>query len=502
MKKYIISIILLSAYYLYGQVPEAINYQTIIRNGEGMILSNEEVDIRISIFSGIMDGELDYSEIHSVETNNIGLVNLKIGDGEPLSGSFTDINWDTSTYLQIEVDFENNGDFVITGSSQLVSVPYALFAKDVENKDDADANPMNEIQAISISNDTIFLENGGFVKLPVDQTDDADADPINEIQAISISNDTIFLENGGFVKLPKDDINDADSDPLNEIQIISRVEDTIFLEKGGFVKLPADQFEDADSDPENELQEFIVSETNDTLYISNGNFVIIPGISAANHWQVSSTVTDIDGNEYGTIKIGEQIWMKENLRVTHYSDGTKLINGENAGTVEIGNETRYYFWYNNDSLNYFDYGALYTWHSAMNGFSSSNSNPSGIQGICPIGWHLPSDIEWMELEMYLGMSQSDAESEGYRGTDEGDKLKKEEDCSGTNNCGITGFNAQLGGTRSIDGIYSYIDQSTVLWSSTEIGLAAYSRHFFITIPQSNRSSTFEEFGYSVRCIKD
>ena len=100
----------------------------------------------------------------------------------------------------------------------------------------------------------------------------------------------------------------------------------------------------------------------------------------------TTVVTDYDGNTYKTLKIGEQIWMEENLRSTHYSDGTPIP----------------YFDYNNDSANAKVYGRLYAWATAMKGAKSSTKNPSNVQGIAPTGWHLPSKAEWQQLADYLG----------------------------------------------------------------------------------------------------
>jgi len=96
---------------------------------------------------------------------------------------------------------------------------------------------------------------------------------------------------------------------------------------------------------------------------------------------------DYDGNSYEVVRIGNQIWMAENLKSLHYTDGSP-ITGVYA--------------FNDDENNVDDYGRLYTWTAIMNGMSSSSSNPSGIQGVCPDKWHLPGDAEWMELIDTLG----------------------------------------------------------------------------------------------------
>ena len=127
-----------------------------------------------------------------------------------------------------------------------------------------------------------------------------------------------------------------------------------------------------------------------------------------------NTVIDYDGNEYQIVQIGDQEWMAENLKVTHYADGTTIPLVE--GTVEwteLDTDGKAYCWYENNTSLKDTYGALYTWPAAMKGAVNS-----GVQGVCPDGWHMPSEAEWKVLEMTLGMSQSDVESIGWRGTDE------------------------------------------------------------------------------------
>jgi len=202
----------------YSQIPEKFNYQGLIRNSSGELVKNTSITVRISLFKGSASGELKYSESHSVTTNNYGQFAVSIGSGTIISGSFLTNDWSQLMFIKTEVANPAGGVYSDMGTVQLLSVPYAFYAKNVENNNDADANPSNELQLISISNDTVYLSNGGYVKLPEDKVNDADANPINELQAISISNDTIFLSNGGFIKLPADQVNDADYDPLNEIQ--------------------------------------------------------------------------------------------------------------------------------------------------------------------------------------------------------------------------------------------------------------------------------------------
>lgn len=221
----------------------------------------------------------------------------------------------------------------------------------------------------------------------------------------------------------------------------------------------------------------------------------------------AQTVTDIDGNVYNTVQIGNQIWMKENLKTTHYSDGTPLVDGTGAGGITEDYTTKYYFWYNDDPSNGDTYGALYTWAAIMNGASSSNSNPSEVQGICPTGWHIPSDDEWKELEIYLGMSQMDADAEGWRGTDEGGKLKETGISHWSSpNTGATdesGFTALPSGYRDSFGGFAGLGNETGFWSSTEYdSTAVRDRLLNNNKSQIFRWGCYKAHGAPLRCVQD
>ena len=108
------------------------------------------------------------------------------------------------------------------------------------------------------------------------------------------------------------------------------------------------------------------------------------------------TVADIDGNVYNTVQIGKQCWMKENLRTTKYPNGTSIELGVSTSTCG-----KYRVVPNKDTATVKTYGYLYTWLAMMDGAYSSSTIPSHVQGICPKGWHVPSDGEWSKLETYV-----------------------------------------------------------------------------------------------------
>ena len=110
------------------------------------------------------------------------------------------------------------------------------------------------------------------------------------------------------------------------------------------------------------------------------------------------TVTDYDGNVYNTVMIGTQCWMRENMRVTHFANGDSIPHGI---TTESYSEPYYYNYFFSD-IPLEKRGYLYNWPAAVHGSDTSSSVPSGIQGICPTGWHVPSYAEWDTLRVYLG----------------------------------------------------------------------------------------------------
>ena len=107
-------------------------------------------------------------------------------------------------------------------------------------------------------------------------------------------------------------------------------------------------------------------------------------------------IADYDGNTYNTVEIGAQCWMKQNLRTMHYADGTSIALG-----LTTSSTTEYRYYPNNSSINVPSYGYLYNWKAVMRNSSSSNDNPSGVQGICPTGWHVPSYAEWEQLSHFV-----------------------------------------------------------------------------------------------------
>ena len=215
------------------------------------------------------------------------------------------------------------------------------------------------------------------------------------------------------------------------------------------------------------------------------------------------TVKDIDGNVYNTVQIGNQCWMKENLRATKYADGTPIdqVSSKSA-------KVAYWFYPNNEASNKATYGLLYNWKAVMRNSSSSSANPSGVQGICPTGWHVPSDAEWTQLTDYVS-----SKSQYQCNSDSTYIAKALASTTGWNTYGgtcavgntpsnnnATGFGALPAG-RSYN--YGSFDQSARFWSATELSSNdAYYRDLYYPSARVYRDNDAKYYGFSVRCIKD
>lgn len=187
---------------------------------------------------------------------------------------------------------------------------------------------------------------------------------------------------------------------------------------------------------------------------------------------------DVDGNTYDAVRIGNQIWMSTNLKTTHYSDGTAIPMGEDGDVyhdhendIHYPNGPRRYYPNGNES-NVNDYGYLYNWHAVMNGCNSSANNPSGIRGICPQGWHVPSSSEWEELGKHIS----------------------ELDDS-------TFFLIFPAGNRS-GNYYSAFDKYPYFWTTTEYAINSAYYYNFSSVLGLYSAPCSETNGNSVRCIRD
>ncbi len=263
-KLYLILLTVIAACSLQAQAPKRINYQAVVRDANARLVDNRTLPIRITIMQGSPNGTVVYTETANATTNSFGLFSYEIGTNADLGV----VDWGNGPfYLQSEVQLTEGANFHIVTNQQLVSVPYALYASVA---DSVRGVPFEEKQVLWMGHDTIYLTGGSFVVLPPDFDGDYnhltnkptnvsqftnDAGYITgEVQVLSISNDTIFLTGGSFVKLPAGfdgDYTHLTNRPTGlsaftndmgfitqEVQVLSMGNDTIYLTGGSYVVIP------------------------------------------------------------------------------------------------------------------------------------------------------------------------------------------------------------------------------------------------------------------------
>ena len=234
------------------------------------------------------------------------------------------------------------------------------------------------------------------------------------------------------------------------------------------------------------------------------NNTITANVARAN----CGTVTDDDGNVYTTIMIGSQCWMAENLRVTRPASGQLIPYAGGPSTVSQTSPYRYYP--NGDYQNIASYGYLYNFPAVLSGETSSSSNPSGVRGICPFGWHVPSAAEWTQLTDFV-MSQIP-----YRCVNNGTSyitkaLSSTSGWSNDNNTCTPGYNQMNNNTTGFNAMpagyshpsssygyagYDYFRQGAYYWCSDK-------KYFAIQGISVNFSGTVDaKSTYAVRCLRD
>ena len=217
---------------------------------------------------------------------------------------------------------------------------------------------------------------------------------------------------------------------------------------------------------------------------------------------IKNAVKDYDGNTYDAVKLGTQVWMASNLRTTHYADGTEIDEGT---TTNFHHAYRYAT--NGD---FATYGYLYNWPAVSRGANSSEANPSGMQGICPNGWHLPSDAEWDQLTEYC-MSKDEYVCGEYL-RDYANSLAANRDWTTSDKECSPGYDLSSNNSTGFGavpaGIYPGVDVLTgkyaYFWGATGCDGCTYSYTHYISNNDKKmyRLAYDKNTGLSVRCVRD
>ncbi|MEM7374739.1 MAG: tail fiber domain-containing protein [Bacteroidota bacterium] len=265
-----------------------LNYQAVLRDTQGQILSNTSQPVKFRIRQGNTSGTVVYEEDHNPMTNVHGLINLIIGTGNPSLGNWQDLDWAQGPYfLQV---FLANTDM---GAHRLESVPYAKYATEMR------LDHLQDVSASSPQMDMVLKWDGDVWRPAIDAGGNSyQAGTGIAINGSTIENtapdQTVSLTGSGatsisgtypnFTISSMDQTNDADADPGNELQNLSKSGNTVSLSNGGGSF--TDAVNDADADPNNELQSLSIF--GQTLSLSNGGSVLIPQTTDTSHWELDN----------------------------------------------------------------------------------------------------------------------------------------------------------------------------------------------------------------------
>ena len=591
-----------------SQAPQRINFQSVLRNTTGEVISNSSVSLRISILRGTTTGTLVYSETHAKMTDAGGLMSLQIGSGTLPNRDFATINWGNSVhFIKLEADFSGGNNYVLLGKQELMSVPYALYA----SKTDTSVLNLSTRLATKLNiTDTSLLNLTSRFSTKLNISDfpaGSDTGNIMYFNGASWINLAPGAE-GYFLKMssgipewgtvPTNTVGGATSAPTlmvntgltpithsttnatgigtatglptgvtaswsaNRITISGTPSSSgtfsynIPLSGGcgcvnatGTITVMAPCATGAASTtPTLTLNKALTPITHTTTSATGigsatglpsgvsaawvSNVIIIMGTpSASGNFNYTipltgtgctslnatgtitvvtacgsvSSVSDIDGNSYNTVSIGDQCWTKENLRVRRYNDNTEIKFDKSGGTAgNLSGQTWSGLTYGAHTLYEYDstggnssilgaFGYLYNWYAAK-GIATSGSTV--YKNICPTGWHVPTDSSWTTLTTYLGGESVAGGKMKLFGT----SLWYSPNTFATDESGFTAF---AGGYRSSNGSFNSILYYAIFWSATESNNRGWIRSLYYFDGNVNRNDIFiKSFGASVRCLKD
>ncbi len=330
MKKYYFVLLsMITSLSILAQTPKKISYQAVIRNASQELVKEHDVGVKIDVLKGSTAESATsvYSETHNSSTNKNGLLSIEIGAGDVISGNMSSISWGTDKYfVKVQTDPDGGSNYTIEGISQLLSVPYALYAQDVANKDDADANPSNELQILNFDNATgeLTISDGNTVTIPAGSGGD-------NWGSQTVKSDNTLSGEGTSSKPLKVDVTKIKPKWSNIQSIPSGFADN------------QDNVDDADHDPNNEMQTLSLS--GQTLTITNGNSVTLPTGGGSNPAGSTGSIQFNKNNSFGAST--DLFWKDGNKSLGIGTNAPKAMlhvakNSSNRGNVVFTGEYKEY----------------------------------------------------------------------------------------------------------------------------------------------------------------
>ncbi len=506
---------------LFAQAPQKMSYQAVIRDADNNLIMNQTIGMQISILQGSDAGNVVYSETLTPTTNDNGLVTIEIGGG----ADFAEIDWaDGPYFIKTEADPDGGSSYTIEGTSQLLTVPYALHAKSAETVLEAviiesgtdivitGEGTSDDPYVISLAEGTdigemSYWDGNDWVAIPPGENGlsltmcngipvwgpcpgkaTVNLTSVSNITQSSVRVDAVVVSDGEFEVTERGVVYHREPNPTTANNVVTGGSGTGSYTANITGLSPGQMYY---------VRAYAIN-SQGTAYSDQIGFSTVST-------EFHGSVTDADGNEYLSVLIGDQEWMASSLRTTKYSDGTDITHvPENSDWGNFGSGAYVYYENNPDWEEH--YGALYNWYAVAD-----------LAGLCPTGWRVPTDQDWTELQNYIidnhdfgGVSwgrgikscrQIDSPLGGECATTQHPRWASHSTHYGTDNFGFgilpTGSRAGDGQSFSGMGFWSH------MWTSTQSSTThAWARTVYRETSGVGRGEHHKDHGFAVRCIRE
>jgi len=361
----ILIFVLVAMLQVLGQVPQKFNYQAVVRNSDGTVMAGQELSVLVQLHKVSATGDVIYSETHTPTTSPQGVINLVVGEGTVKSTDFSSIPWAENIFIQIDIKKPADASYQTLGTTQILSVPYALSAGSVKQVvSDAGSTDDAIFEVKNKNGEVVFGVYQGGVRINVDSSSPTKG-ARGGFAVGGLTNQGKASTNYQYFLITPDSsriyINDLEKGARGGFAVGGLTNQSKLGTNKEYFKVTSD-----------------TSFFNTTVYTSSN--IVSTGTVSTGVGVTSSDVIDKDGNTYKTVQIGTQTWMKENLKTLHFSDGT---------AIPTDSVLTYKGTANTDTIN--NYGRLYSYYVV-----------TSLKSVCPDGWRIPSVDDWKTLVTFVG----------------------------------------------------------------------------------------------------
>ena len=496
MKKLYTLLAIIATIATFAQAPQGFNYQATVRNSTGALIVNQNVYFKFNLMLNSASSVPVFSETHYTPSDDLGQVNIVIGQGTATVGTFSTINWGAGNYY-LGIELNTGSGYIAMGTTQLLSVPYALYANSSGNAPTSIPN-LAAVLAVNNGANNLKISNladpaaaqDAATKNYVDNAASANTtlpdgtifvgNTTNQATSVALSGD-VTITNTGAATIANNAITTA---KIANANVTNGKLDKANIPLSGFGAATADV----------NLGTKKLTNVADPI---NAQDAVTKAFLLSKILELQNQINTLSNPN---ITNGTQVWSNTNLDVTTYRDGTPIPQVTDP-TAWAALTTGAWCYYNNDLANGAIYGKLYNWYAVAGIHDAPSLNdPILRKQLAPIGWHIPSEDEWFKLITHLG---GEAVAKGKMKTT-GTSLWRSPNFDATNSSGFNGVPG--GGRQGGNGIFYSVTNYGNWWGITEDDTLLNAYYRSITNGNSGvisgGSYDSKRNGYSVRLVRD